>query len=57
MAPRGEEAPLRRQEEGPTRLSEREREEDKGLIDEVRDRLLGTPEERRSERTDRPDRR
>ena len=57
VPPRGEEGPPRGREEGPTRLSEREREEDKGLLDEVRDRLLGTPEERRSERTDRPDRR
>jgi len=54
---RGEEGPSRGREEGSTRLSEREREEDKGLLDEVRDRLLGTPEERRSQRTDRPDRR
>jgi hypothetical protein len=57
LPPRGEEAPPRGQQEGPTRISEREREEDKGLIDEVKDRLLGTPEERRSERTDRPERR
>ena len=57
LPPRGEEAPPRGQQEGPTRISERERGEDKGLLDEVKDRLLGTPEERRSEGTDRPDRR
>ncbi len=58
MPPRGEEAPPSGQGEGPTRISEREqRGEDKGLLDEVRDRLLGTPEEQRSEGTDRPDRR
>lgn len=54
---RDEEAPPREQGEGPTRISERERGgEDKGLLDEVKDRLLGPPEERRGERTDRPDR-
>jgi hypothetical protein len=56
VPPRDEEAPPSGQREGLTRVSEREQrgEEDKGLLDEVRDRLLGTPEERRSEGTDRP---
>jgi hypothetical protein len=56
MPPRREEVPPTGQEER-ARQPEREREEDRGLMDEVRDRLLGPPEERRSERTDRPDRR
>ncbi len=49
MPPRCEEAPPRERGEG-------QRGEDKGLLDEVRERLFGTPEERRSEGTDRPDR-
>jgi hypothetical protein len=58
----GPEVPPRREEVPPTgqeraRQPERAREQDRGLIEEVRDRLLGPPEERRSERTDRPDRR
>jgi hypothetical protein len=54
MPPRREEVPPRGQEE---RAAQPTREEERGLLDEVRDRLLGPPEERRSERTDRPDRR
>jgi roadblock/LC7 domain-containing protein len=45
------EGPLR--EERP-RQTEREREEDKGLIDRAREALLGEEEPRRRERTDRP---
>jgi uncharacterized protein with GYD domain len=56
VPPRREEpAPLGR-EEG-TRQPEREREEDKGLIDRARDAIIGEEEEpRRREGTDRPDR-
>jgi hypothetical protein len=56
MPPRREEVPPRGQQERAAQPA-REREEERGLLDEVRDRLLGPPEERRSERTDRPDRR
>src|SRR5829696_3612746 len=56
VPPRREEpAPLGR-EEG-TRQPEREREEDKGLIDRARDAIIGEEEEpRRRVGTDRPDR-
>jgi hypothetical protein len=58
MPPRREEVPPTEQEGERARRPEREREEDRGLLEEVRDRLLGHPEEqRRSEGTDRPDRR
>jgi hypothetical protein len=62
-APEGTVPPSREEEAPPTGQEERtarpvrEREEDRGFLDEVRDRLLGPPEERRSEGTDRPDRR
>ncbi len=65
--PRTEEAPRRRTEEGPPRTeeppqqgremggqSDREREEDRGLIDRARDALSGEEEPRRREGTDRP---
>jgi HSP20 family protein len=58
--PRTEEAPPRREEEreGARRQPEREREEDKGLLDKARDALLGEEEEpRRREGTDRPEER
>src|SRR5215212_52723 len=58
--PRTEEAPPRREEGrvGASRQPEGEREEDKGLLDRVRDALLGEEEEpRRREGTDRPEER
>ncbi len=61
--PRREEAPPRRGESAPlgregTGRPEREREEEKGLLDRARDAFLGKEEEsRRREGTDRPDRR
>ena len=50
-----EREPLGREREG-VREPEREREEDKGLIDRAKDALSGEEEPRRREGTDRPDR-
>jgi hypothetical protein len=57
VPPRTEEAAPPGRGEDPSRQREREREEDKGLLDRARDAIMGEEEEpRRREGTDRADR-